>query len=167
MKISIKHLQDGLHSFKFVESAADCGVAEHPNVTQQVEIDVEVEKKSPHFFIRNAVQTRGRFVCDRCLEEFTLPVKDSTRVVFSSDPDMVALADEEIRPLTKDAAEIDLTSDVRDTLVLALPLKTVCRPECKGLCSRCGANLNKESCRCSPARRDARWAGLDKFLEKS
>jgi uncharacterized protein len=142
-------------------------VVEHPNLRADVEVFVDVEKSSPHFFVNTLVRSVGQFVCDRCLEEFRMSVEERSRVIFSSDPNMIAVADEEIHPLAKDAHEIDITNDVRDALLLAVPLKAVCRPECKGLCAQCGANLNKENCRCGSPRRDVRWAGLDKFLEKS
>jgi len=167
MKISIKHLQDGLHTFRFIEPVSACGVMGHANLNADVEVVVELEKSSPHLFLNNQVRTVGSFVCDRCLDEFSMSLEERVRVVFSSDPDLVAMADEEIRPLAKDANEIDITDEVRDALLLAVPIKTVCRPDCKGLCPGCGANLNKESCRCGPQPQAVRWAGLDKFLEKS
>jgi uncharacterized protein len=140
---------------------------DHPNVRSEIDIVVDVEKSSPHFFIKNRVRTVGQFVCDRCLEEFTRPIEEQTRVVFSSSPEMVELASEEIHPLTRDAVEIDITGDIRDALILALPVKSVCKPDCRGLCPQCGADLNKEGCRCGPPARDARWAALDKFIKKS
>jgi uncharacterized protein len=166
MKIPIKHLHEGLHTFAFKQTAAACGLMDHPNLSD-VDIIIDVEKSSPHFFIKNRVRATGRFVCDRCLDEFTRAVEEQTSVVFSSAPEMVGLASEEIHPLAKDAVEIDITDDVRDALLLALPVKAVCRPDCKGICPHCGAELNKEICRCGPPHRDARWAALDKFLEKS
>lgn len=167
MKISIKHLHDGLHFFQFREPVTACGVVDHPNLQSDIEIFIELEKRSLHFFLNTRVCTVGRFVCDRCLDEFNMQVEERARVIFSSDPDIIALAEEEIHPLPKEACEIDITDDIRDALLLALPLKAVCRPECQGWCSHCGVNLNKESCRCGPQKKDVRWAGLDKFLEKS
>lgn len=167
MRISIKHLDDGLHSYNFCEPVAACGVADHPNLRSDAEIFVEMEKRSPHFFVNTHVGTTGHFACDRCLAEFDMRVEERSRVIFSSDPDMLALAGEDIHAVAKDANEIDITDDVRATLLLALPQKAVCRPDCQGWCSHCGVNLNEESCRCGPHARDARWAGLDKFLERS
>jgi len=167
MKISIKHLRDGLHTFNFVEAAASCGLPDHPCLKSDVEVRVDVEKSSPNFFVTNHVRTVGRFDCDRCLEEFSRIVEEKATVIFSSAPDMIEQVDEDIHPLTKDAVEIDITNDVRDALLLAVPIKTVCRTDCKGLCPSCGADLNKEECHCGPPLRDARWAALDKFLEKS
>ena len=47
----------------------------------------------------------------------------------------------------------------------AVPLKTVCREDCKGLCPSCGSNLNVESCDCQPVP-DARWSALKDLKDK-
>jgi uncharacterized protein len=62
---------------------------------------------------------------------------------------------------------IDLADDVRQTVVLAVPLKLLCKEECKGLCPRCGADLNKELCICPPEALDARWETLRRFREEN
>ena len=49
---------------------------------------------------------------------------------------------------------------LREQVLLALPLKVTCRPDCKGLCPHCGKNLNQEQCSCSTEIEDPRWAAL-------
>ncbi|BDG06912.1 YceD family protein [Anaeromyxobacter paludicola] len=58
---------------------------------------------------------------------------------------------------------IDLDPMVREQLLLALPGYPVCRDDCKGLCPKCGANLNERDCGCDRHVPDPRWAGLEKF----
>ena len=48
----------------------------------------------------------------------------------------------------KDKVALDITSDIRQEILLSYPVNLVCREECKGLCPRCGANLNETSCSC-------------------
>ena len=60
-----------------------------------------------------------------------------------------------------------LLEDVlREQVLLAAPYKAVCRDECKGLCPRCGRNLNLETCNCADATGDERWAALKDIKEK-
>jgi uncharacterized protein len=47
-----------------------------------------------------------------------------------------------------DGDTIDLPREVRELILVSLPIRPVCRQDCRGLCSRCGADLNRESCRC-------------------
>jgi len=76
--------------------------------------------------------------------------------LFTEDPD--ALEDPSSYPLAPDAIEIDLRPAVPEELLLALPRWVVCREDCRGLCPRCGKDLNAGPCGCPPAV-DQRWKG--------
>ncbi len=85
--------------------------------------------------------------CRSCLTALTPEVEDDVDVVFSSDPTL--LEDPGVYALSPDPAVIDVTEAVREELVLRLPAFPLCRPECKGLCPRCGADLNAGPCHCA------------------
>ena len=55
----------------------------------------------------------------------------------------------------------DLTDEVRQSIILALPTYPVCRPECLGVCPSCGKNLNEGSCGCKREETDDRWGALE------
>jgi uncharacterized protein len=76
----------------------------------------------------------------------------------------MAARDEEVHLISADAKELDITDDIRDTLLLALPMKMLCTEDCRGLCAGCGANLNEEPCRCAASGADPRWEALRKLL---
>jgi DUF177 domain-containing protein len=59
-----------------------------------------------------------------------------------------------------------LEDAVREQVLLSVPLKVVCREECKGLCPTCGKNRNAESCACAPPLGDPRWSALKDLREK-
>jgi uncharacterized protein len=163
MKISLIRLAEGLHTLNFVAKLAEFDLDNHPNLHDDVQITVELEKRPPHYFLKNRVRVAGRFLCDRCAKEIETSVLGESRSVFSSDEDMAA-RDEEIHLIAADAKELDVTGDIRDTLVLALPMKLLCSEGCRGLCAGCGANLNEESCRCAAPGADPRWEALRKLL---
>jgi len=71
---------------------------------------------------------------------------------------------EEVQYLSPDTNIIDLGEDVRQFLILSLPLKILCREDCAGLCPVCGANRNRSSCSCTTEEGDPRWAELKRFL---
>ena len=56
--------------------------------------------------------------------------------------------------------QIDLEEALRAELLLALPIAPLCRDDCKGLCARCGKDLNEGPCACPPEPKDDRWAAL-------
>jgi uncharacterized protein len=70
---------------------------------------------------------------------------------------------EEIDLIPFDGDEIDLVEGLQEQLVLALPLKPVCGQDCKGICPKCGADLNRMPCGCEKDRIDPRMAVLGKL----
>ncbi len=66
-----------------------------------------------------------------------------------------------------DGQRLNLAPAVRENLLLALPLKEVCREDCKGLCPTCGQNLNEQPCECRPSVVDPRWARLQELKLKT
>jgi uncharacterized protein len=164
MKISLIRLSEGLHTLNFVEKLAELNIdTHHRNLHDEVQVEVDIEKRSPHYFLKSHVRAAARFVCDRCAKEFATSLFGETRSVFSSDEEMAA-RDEEIHLIAADAKELDITADVRDALLLAIPMKLLCAEDCRGLCAGCGANLNEESCRCAAPPADPRWEALRKLL---
>jgi len=65
--------------------------------------------------------------------------------------------------LSSENEVIDLTADIREDILLALPMNPVCSSACRGLCPVCGANLNKQSCACHPGKPPAAWKVLDQL----
>jgi DUF177 domain-containing protein len=87
-----------------------------------------------------------RSVCRRCLEEFVTPVDQAVEVIFSTDPELQE--DPSVYPLTEPLAQVDLRPAVREELALAVDAFPLCREDCRGLCPRCGADLNRGPCQC-------------------
>ena len=56
---------------------------------------------------------------------------------------------------------VDLTDELRQSIILALPSYPVCRQDCRGVCPTCGKNLNEGPCACDHTERDSRWGALD------
>jgi uncharacterized protein len=69
---------------------------------------------------------------------------------------------EEVRVFTGE--EIDLRDAVEEALILALPMKVLCRPDCQGLCPRCGRELEEGPCECPEEEINERWAEFRKLL---
>ena len=106
------------------------------------------------------IECRRTFVCDRCLE----PCAEDQRIEFSEDFRRMCdgmTADDEANVFDGDA--MDITGLVRDTLLAAQPRSNICKPDCKGLCPVCGANLNHGDCGCDRFVPDPRLAALQQF----
>ncbi len=80
--------------------------------------------------------------CVRCLEEFSQPLNTHFAELFA----FRYRRNAEAELYVPDDGHINLAPLTRDYLLLELPIKPICRPDCKGLCSYCGANLNETVC---------------------
>ena len=112
--------------------------------------------------LEGKLTTRLHGVCDRCAREFQRDVEFPISAVLVTE-----LADEEnedewVFQLEGDSADLD--DIVTTAFVLNMDSKLLCKPDCKGLCCRCGANLNDGPCGCEPEL-DPRFAALKQLLK--
>ena len=117
--------------------------------------------------IRLKGQYAGEFKvpCARCVEPVKIPLSAEFDLVFRP---VGADAGASERSISAGETEIGyyqgdslLLEDVlREQVLLSLPVRTLCKPDCKGLCPRCGKNRNLEACSCEEAPSDPRWEAL-------
>ena len=108
------------------------------------------------------VHAEATFRCARCLKELPSGVDVELTELFYG-PGHGEGEDDAYRVTGLD---IDLEPAVRDAVTLALPLNPVCKQDCKGICARCGKDLNLEGCVCAADDVDPRWAALDELRER-
>jgi uncharacterized protein len=123
---------------------------------QPVRMEVLLESVVEGVEVSGPVSGRIAFRCARCLRPFEDEFRVEVRELFA--PGAPEEADE--YPVTE--GHIDLEPMVRDTLVLGMPFSPLCRPDCLGLCERCGGDRNLGECSCGPGV-DPRWATLDQL----
>ena len=102
-------------------------------------------------------------ICDRCASEFDRDIDFPIDVVLVTELANEENEDEWVFPLEGDSADLD--DIVRTVFVLNLDSKLLCDEDCKGLCCRCGKNLNDGPCSCQKEL-DPRFAALKQLLEK-
>ena len=101
-------------------------------------------------------------ICDRCASEFDREIDFPIDVVLVTEFANEENEDEWVFPLEGDSADLD--DIVRTVFVLNLDSKLLCKEDCKGLCHRCGTNLNDGPCNCQKEL-DPRFAALKQLLE--
>jgi uncharacterized protein len=111
------------------------------------------------FLIRGGIQG-GLFIpCDRCLEETKVEIDDQFEIYEEPAPE--SQDEPHDRPLIRQVGgriELDEGAMLWEQLILALPVKPLCGPDCKGLCPVCGQNLNAAKCDCHRESGDPRLA---------
>ena len=102
-------------------------------------------------------------VCDRCASEFTRAVQIPIHAVLVSEEELEQAEDEWVFGIHDGCA--DLTDIITTAFVLNMDSQLLCRPDCKGVCFRCGKNLNEGPCGCRKEP-DSRLAVLQQLLDK-
>jgi uncharacterized protein len=97
--------------------------------------------------------------CRRCLTEVTQPVREEVHSLFVDAGDAEVGEDPDAYRLAPRAMAVDLRPAVREQWLLGVPEFALCRADCRGLCPRCGADLNAGPCGCPPET-DRRWDAL-------
>ena len=110
-----------------------------------------------------SVRTTIHGICDRCASDFDREINFPIEVVLVTELANEENEDEWVFPLEGDSADLD--DIVRTVFVLNLDSKLLCKEDCKGLCCRCGKNLNDGPCNCQKEL-DPRFAALKQLLEK-
>jgi uncharacterized protein len=96
--------------------------------------------------------------CARCLKEFTQPFDVEMHELFP-----LRAGPEDDYQLGQDLT-LDPEQMVRDSVVLSMPFSPLCKPDCLGLCPRCGRDRNLGQCTCTEEVADPRWAGLEELF---
>lgn len=97
--------------------------------------------------------------CSRCVEPVNIELNPQIGVVLSPG-NKIGEEDTRLEHETYQGDEIDLSDYIREQVAMSLPYKVVCSEDCEGLCTICGANLNKDSCKCDKDQIDPRFAIL-------
>ncbi|CDM66079.1 YceD family protein [Pyrinomonas methylaliphatogenes] len=128
-------------------------------------------RKGREVLLQGRLTARVAALCDRCLREFETLVETEIDVSYVPEEDDATAEDlelsaDEMAQSVFSGGEVDLDELVREQFLLALPMRRLCREECRGLCPRCGADLNLGDCQCEAAEIDPRWAALAAWKRK-
>lgn len=166
MKINIADVRQaigGRQSFSF-QASVEKIAGEMPDfwLTGDIAVAGEVVNTGRYLQIGGDIRATSRQSCHRCLADYShavaIPFSENFRESGDSE------GDPDFTPYQGD--EIDLSEIVREALVMAEPLKALCRDDCRGLCPKCGASLNTAPCSCDLTTVDPRLAALEKLLDK-
>jgi uncharacterized protein len=142
---------------------AEAGLRRAADVQAELELHCKGESRAE---VEGFLRTVVRLTCDCCLHDYDFAVDTDFQLVLEV-PDE---ANWKVKELECTAADFDvvqvdepiadLEDILRQQLYLSLPIKQVCSPECRGLCTHCGADLNSSGCTCSSEVKNSPFAAL-------
>jgi uncharacterized protein len=114
------------------------------------------------FYWHGRIEGDVALECSRCLVETRAHVSDEAHLIFAEVGDE-DIDDPDVFQLGAQASELDLRPALREEWLLAAPAFALCQEACKGLCARCGTDLNAGTCDCEEQSSNPRWAELRKL----
>lgn len=147
--------------FDFTEDFSDVDFGGVCPAVRPVSVVGQAENIAGMLWLQFELTTTLSAVCDRCGAPFDLPYEVPFECLLAEELE----EDDNDDILLLDNGTVDLGELARETFILNMPSKTLCREDCRGLCSGCGVNLNFEACRCKKEV-DPRLAALAKLLEQ-
>ena len=104
---------------------------------------VQATFTEPDILVSGKISTTLVLTCARCLEDFERQLEADFYQLFNSTLDV-----------------LDMTNEIRDSVLLDLPVRAICKEDCQGICPGCGENKNISSCACDMGAADSRWNAL-------
>lgn len=121
----------------------------------------------PGYYLRARLSYEQTLSCDRCLKPIVDPAESDIELLILVERESRAAGGAEHELKERDLGVFYLDGEIletdpilREQLQLNIPMKPLCRPDCKGLCPTCGADRNETDCSCEEQKADPRWAAL-------
>ena len=164
MKIRISGLDNGTYTYDF-ESGIDDIDLDEP-FYDKYKTEVVLTKFKDQMILEASTISDARFTCDRCGVDYQRNVESKYKMVYLFSDEVESKEEADITYLSPDTININIADDVRDYLILAVPMKKLCKEDCKGLCYKCGTDLNNGTCNCTDDEIDDRWSKLLELKNK-
>lgn len=167
---SLHSLKEGENRLHLSLKPEDLGINSN-TVKKTIECDIVLKRNGSKVSLLGVISFSLVLECARCLERFTLNKSKNLSSYFIASETSLMGEKESLSP-TDVITEyyendiINLAPMLYDSVNLAIPIKPLCRDNCKGLCPICGTNLNRNQCSCEREKIDPRWEPLKKFLKK-
>jgi len=165
--LNLTRIRTAQERFEKVYEPGQLGTDPDYRVAAPVSLAFDIFKDKQQFRLVGRVQTTLELNCGRCLEPFTMPVDADFDLRYHPHVQNTGtgeaeqeIEDDDLTTAFYENDEIDLGHLMREQFTLALPMKPLCRDDCRGLCPVCGINWNKGSCDCKRDWDDPRLAAL-------
>ena len=135
----------------------------------QCELNLRATRVDDKVELIGSVTVVVAFECDRCLTNLSIPVEASFDLLYVpplGSAEEHELGENDLSLGFYQEGVINVDDLTREQIELALPMARICSESCRGLCAKCGANLNLGDCTCREDQVDARWAVLKELKSK-
>jgi uncharacterized protein len=173
MNISLLRLPAAGHAFEHQYAADELDVSNHAfALSEPPHISGRIKQTGQDFHVTGEFKAAVVVSCDRCLRDLFIPVSEPFKLVYVPAAEARGrqgeheVNEQELEFAYLDGDDLDIDQLIREQLELALPTRILCKEDCQGLCSQCGADLNESACQCE-APVDPRWQAIADLQKKN
>ncbi len=160
MKVRVDELPDSGRVMHFHETDAWFSTrmlsgedADEIALARPINVDLELVPEAEQIKLNGQLQGAVRLRCSRCLQDYVLQLDEPIDLMLlhplpEDTAEEIGLRPEDLDTEFFDGVTIDVDLIIAEQIFLALPQQPVCQPDCQGLCSGCGVDLNREACKC-------------------
>lgn len=167
MRIEVETLKEKAQTFEQTYQPEEVSLDDElARLASEVKVSGSARLKREEVRLRGEIKADLEVLCDRCLAPTRMPLEVEFDTGFvpqeaeAVKTDNVELLAEDLVIAAYEGDAVDVDELVREQILLALPSRHLCREDCKGLCQKCGANLNAGTCSCEGGEVDPRWSAL-------
>lgn len=166
MKLDVSHVPETGLGVNVELDAAELDISDATaELTAHLYLEGRVLEAGDEILLKGTLRGTFSLSCSRCLSNFSQPfeIEVSATYVNAAETELENPPENGLPEVTRIAFvgdEIDLAAGVREDLLLNVPIKPLCREDCRGLCPQCGADLNEGQCTCEKKTVDPRLAEL-------
>lgn len=170
MRIELVNLEEGRGDFEHVYQSTDLDLAdERVTLCGPTAVAGTIRQAGREVFVDGHAESCVQVNCDRCLTLIEMPVNIEFSLEYITGGDyessqIAELTDEVMSVSVFDGEGIDLDELVKEQIFLAVPTRSLCKPDCQGFCPTCGADKNLGQCSCEEKEIDPRWAALKDLM---
>jgi uncharacterized protein len=172
MKINVMNIPEEGLNVQFFKDKTWTGqifaAEENPGFAlDRIDVSATLKRIRQTLYLEGNLRTEVEMDCSRCLEAARLPISAPFKYILTpaqaEHPEEQELNAEDLDFIYYQDDLIDLDPLVAEQILLQIPMKVLCREDCRGLCPHCGISLNQHSCQCHAERIDSRLAVLKKL----
>jgi uncharacterized protein len=166
MRFELENLKGGKGDFAHVYQPDELDLLEERvQLFEPAVVKGQIKLTDSQVLVEGHIASRAHVECDRCLQPVELPVSTDFALDYVTgseyeSSEAAELSEEQLALSVFDGDAIDVDEIVKEQILLAVPARTLCREDCKGICPECGINRNTGECSCVTKETDPRWAAL-------
>ena len=163
MRITVSNIPDS-----GLEEELKMSVTLLDNITaDNIPVSLKIFRVGDKVLINGNAAAEAPLQCSRCLENFSYPLDVNFEAEYIPFQEFIGTGEELLREELDisfyENDQIDIEEIVSEHLLLAVPMKPLCKSDCRGICPQCGINLNTDSCKCDVKEIDPRLSALKEF----